>query len=178
MTDEVTYGIAAIGILMVIFALRSMGKKRSNQVHSRDNARDHIDRARQKQGVRDELEALMVDIHRMAKDLGAQLDAKVVRIEKANREAQERIAQLQALQQTLAQPSAVDPPPTEQAGLTTPATSEPSEPTDQGDTAVPADPVAAEVYKLADQGKGPQDIAQALGEHVGKVELILALRTQ
>jgi len=110
MSDELTYGLALIGVLMIIFALRSMGRKRQKKTYSRDSARDHVDRARQKQGVRDELEALMVDINRMAKDLGAQLDAKIVRIEQASREADERIAQLEALKQTLAQPGAVSPP--------------------------------------------------------------------
>lgn len=167
MNDQVIAGIVALGVLMVIFALRSMGKKRQNQVATRDSARDHIERARQKQGVRDELEHLMVDINRMAKDLGAQLDAKIVRIEKANREADERIAQLQALIESRSAPHAIKPSHSEPVATAPPSVH---------DAQPPADPIAAEVYKLADQGKGASDIAQALGEHVGKVELILALR--
>ena len=38
------------------------------------------------------------------------------------------------------------------------------------------DPLAQEIYQLSDSGKNPVEIAGALEEHVGKVELILALR--
>lgn len=39
-----------------------------------------------------------------------------------------------------------------------------------------SDPVADRVYELADSGRSPVEIAGALQEHTGKVELILALR--
>jgi len=54
--------------------------------------------------------------------------------------------------------------------------------TDERDSSVAADPEASKdalrrrVYALADQGQGPEAIARELQEHVGKVELILALR--
>lgn len=38
------------------------------------------------------------------------------------------------------------------------------------------DPIAREVYTLADAGRSPLEIASALQEQVGKVELMLALR--
>lgn len=38
------------------------------------------------------------------------------------------------------------------------------------------DPLSREVFALADAGRSPVQIAQATGEHVGKVELMLALR--
>jgi hypothetical protein len=38
------------------------------------------------------------------------------------------------------------------------------------------DPLAGEVYRLADSGLPPVQIAQKLGQFTGKVELILALR--
>ena len=158
------YGIAAVGILFIIMAMFSLGRSRKRTIASRDSARDHVDRARQKQGVRDDLEALMVDINRMARDLGGQLDAKIIRIEKANQEAEERIAQLEALRESLANPAALQAQPADQ--IVTPQAA----PED-------ADPLTREVYALADQGVGPADIAEKLNEHVGKIELILALRT-
>ena len=173
--DQWAYGLLAVGILFVIMAMFSLGRGRKRKASVRDTARDHVERARQKQGVRDELEALMVDINRMAKDLGAQLDAKIIRIEQANREADERIAQLQALREELSQPAAssqlVAPAYAEAGDALTPPAADP------GDGSGPADPLTREVYALADQGVGAGDIAQRLGEHVGKVELILALRT-
>lgn len=164
--EDWAYGLLAIGILFIIMAMFSLGRGRKKRAATRDTARDHVDRARQKQHVRDELEALMVDINRMAKDLGAQLDAKVVRIEEATRQADERIAQLEALKQTLAEPDPYGNPP-----AVAPPADTLQAPADA------ADPLTSEVYALADQGVGPQDIAAKLNEHVGKVELILALRT-
>ncbi|MFN3167685.1 MAG: hypothetical protein ACE37H_11545 [Phycisphaeraceae bacterium] len=168
------YGLLVVGILFIIAAMFSLGRKRKHHADAQTTARDHVERARQKQGVRDELEALMVDINRMAKDLGAQLDAKILRIEKATRDADERIAQLQALRDTFDpathrvapdRTSSDDNPPAYENLVT------PQRPPDQ------ADPLTREVYALADQGIGPADIAEQLGEHVGKVELILALRS-
>jgi hypothetical protein len=159
--EQWQYGIAAVGILFIIMAMFSLGRSRKKASSGRETARDHIDRAREKQGVRDDLEALMVDINRMARDLGGQLDAKIIRIEKANREAEERIAQLQALRDELARPSTGGGD-----ALVTPQA-------DPADT----DPLTRQVYALADAGKGPADIAEVLDEHVGKIELILALRT-
>jgi hypothetical protein len=40
------------------------------------------------------------------------------------------------------------------------------------------DPRHAEVYRLADQGQTPQQIAQRLGRPSGEIELILALRAR
>lgn len=166
MPEQWQYGIAAVGILFIIMAMFSLGRSRKRTVASRDSARDHVERARQKQGVRDELEALMVDINRMARDLGGQLDAKIIRIEKANQEAEERIAQLEALRDSLNDPYAINKPnPGGADQLVTPQAS-----------AADADPLTKRVYALADQGKGPADIAEELDEHVGKIELILALR--
>ena len=110
MPEQWQYGIAAVGILFIIMAMFSLGRARSRTAASRDSARDHVDRARQKQAVRDDLEALMVDINRMARDLGGQLDAKIIRIEKATQEADERIAQLQALRDSLNDPYAINKP--------------------------------------------------------------------
>jgi len=164
MPENWQYGIAIVGILFIIMAMFSLGRARKKTASSRDSGKDHIDRAREKRAVRDDLEALMVDINRMARDLGGQLDAKIIRIEKANEEAEERIAQLQALRDELANPSAMNP------GNADPLV------TPQAD-ADQTDPLTKQIYALADQGKGPAAIAQELDEHVGKVELILALRS-
>jgi len=38
------------------------------------------------------------------------------------------------------------------------------------------DPTAASIYRLSDAGRTPLEIASELGEHTGKVQLVLALR--
>jgi len=175
--EDWAYGLLAIGFLFIIMAMFSIGRSRKRKTDSRDSGRDHIERVRQKAGVRDELEMLMVDINRMAKDLGGQLDAKIIRIEQAVREADERIAQLDALRSELNQP--LSQPQIDAAHHA--HQSHHAQQTDQLITpqapASQADRITHEVYALADQGLGPSGIAERLGEHVGKVELILALRT-
>jgi hypothetical protein len=42
--------------------------------------------------------------------------------------------------------------------------------------ALSGDPMAGEIYRLSDEGLPPVEIASRLGQHTGKVELILALR--
>jgi hypothetical protein len=45
-----------------------------------------------------------------------------------------------------------------------------------GSGPIGGDPMAREIYQLSDQGLPPVEIARRLGQHTGKVELILALR--
>lgn len=169
--DTWKYGLLVVGILFIIAAMFSLGRGRSKQSAGQHTARDHVERARQKQGVRDELEALMVDINRMARDMGGQLDAKLIRIEQATREADERIAELQRLS------SAAQVPEVQAAAMIAqPDTSQAADEPTLQEPANQADPLTREVYALADRGIGAGDIAEQLGEHVGKVELILALR--
>ena len=165
MTLEV--GLLILGILFIIAAMFSLGRSRRRSTSGKATARDHLEYAKQKQGVRNDLESLMVDLEQMARRLSAQLDAKTLQVEKATREADERIAQLRALQEQLARPA------------TSVAAAPRSDSYDPGHApASPGegDPLTREVYALADQGRGPTDIARQLNEHVGKVELILALR--
>lgn len=182
-------GLLLLGIVFIIMALFSFGRARKKKNFDAPTAREHLERTRQRQGVRHDLQGLMVEIEQMAKRLGAQLDAKTIHLEKAMREADERIAQLQALRETGPGGGAASPlpqaPPTDphSEGVSPPppdAAASASESPDAASIApepdVYTDPLTQEVYALADRGQGPQSIAQSLGEHVGKVELILALR--
>ena len=100
-------GLLLIGVLFIIFAVFSLGRSRKHRKHENPGitAREQIERTRQRQGVRDDMQSLMVEIEQLAKRLGAQLDAKTVHIEKTLREADERIAQLQALHETAPSPA-------------------------------------------------------------------------
>ncbi|MEM9414024.1 MAG: hypothetical protein AAGA29_00925 [Planctomycetota bacterium] len=183
-----TAGIFLLGVVLIIMALFSLGRARKKQAGSNVTAREHLERVKQKQRVRDDMQGLMVEIEQMAKRLGAQLDAKTVHIEKAIREADERIAQLEALRALSpdVQPTQGEVPeaPEESAPPAVlaipPDTSVPAQPPPEAEPPADApftDPLMGRVYALADAGKGPQAIAQELQEQVGKVELILALRS-
>lgn len=168
------------GVLMVTLALFSWGRSRKKTGGPTVTAREHLERVKHKQAVRDDMQDLMVEIEQMAKRLGAQLDAKTIHIEKATREADERIAQLLALREQSAEAGPRSSAPETTSAEDIPDPGEPDAPSaatpeSVGD-APHADPLTRQVYDLADAGKGPQAIAQELAEQVGKVELILALR--
>lgn len=161
-------GLLIVGIMFIIAAMFSLGRSRRKSASGNLTARDALERAKQKQEVRNDLESLMVDLEQMARRLSAQLDAKTMQVEKANREADERIAQLEALKAELVRPTTIASR-VEQGSSDSSLHAHDQPPAD-------ADPLTREVYALADQGRGPADIARELKEHQGKVELILALR--
>lgn len=147
-------------VLVTICLLMSLRNRRRRQA-IQPTPQERVEHIRQLRGMRGDLEDLMVEIEQLAKRFGAQLDAKAVQLEKLIADADEKIARLKDLP---AQASAPAP-----AGAT--PKSRPLPP------AVPDDPLARSVYELADQGVDPPDIAQRLNEHLGKVELIMALRS-
>ena len=82
-----------------------------------------------------------------------QLEGLTDRLERLIDQADNRIAQLTALTRAGPRP--------------------PMEPVHD---AAPTDPLVRRVYELSDEGRESTEIAQQLDEHVGKIELILALR--
>jgi hypothetical protein len=117
----------------------------------------------------------MTEVEQLARRFSAQLDAKSRRLERLTAEADERIEALLKLQDPdspLIPSPAASASPGQQARPQHPVSQ--SQPPDDDE---PADPLAISIYELADQGLSPEQIARKLGEHAGKVELILALRT-
>jgi len=135
-------------------------------------SRDGLEeQSRQIRGVHRDLEAIMVEIEQMAKRLGAQLDAKALRLESLLAQAQQTLETLEG------RPSPRAPAGRASEMGTAPGSAAVSSPDGVTVPGQPVeDPLARSVYALADQGVSPQQIAQRLGEHAGKIELILALR--
>jgi len=153
--DPITKWAAIIlGILTIAYAtMRPWFRKR-----------DPLDRPHrfgslaQQRSVEREMQNVLVELSEMARQITAQIDTRSARLEALIRQADERIAALNA------QSAAI----TSQA----PPASFPREPSES-----PAiDPRHAEVYALADQGRCSKDIAQQLNRPSGEIELILALR--
>ncbi|MEE9211302.1 MAG: hypothetical protein V3U29_01485 [Phycisphaeraceae bacterium] len=143
--------------LVTVWLLSRLAKRSRRQAQTPTlSPQEHVERARQIRGVRGDLDELMVEVEQLAKRLGAQLDAKTIYLEKLLDRAERTAEQLRQLTDQDAAPS----------GSPSAAASE--APLD--------DPLARSVYSLADQGLDPLAIARKIGEHVGKVELILALR--
>lgn len=136
-----------IALSICYIVLRPMLRKR----------RDPLERAAllpslaRQRAVERQMETLLVELSEMAAQITAQLDTRAARLEALIRDADERIATMNGSER-----------PRQSATL-------------RSDES-PPDPRHAEVYALADQGRGPADIAAQLNRPSGEVELILALR--
>ena len=93
--QAVSVGLLIVGIVFISAWLLMRIRKRSVHGPNHPTAREHLERYKQQDGVRNDLEGLMVEIEQLAKRLGNQLDVKAMRIEKLIDEADLRIAQLQ-----------------------------------------------------------------------------------
>ncbi|MEM8739168.1 MAG: hypothetical protein AAGG38_11930 [Planctomycetota bacterium] len=202
-TDQLlSFGLLIVGIVFISAWLLMRIRKRSLRGPGHPTAREHLERYKQQDGVKNDLEGLMVEIEQLAKRVGAQLDAKSIRLERLIDDADLRIAQLQRdMHQQHATPPESPPEsppeasqkipselPPNGSSASSPSTSRShpeaaaaqaaaggSAPT-PGKDADPGDAIARRIHGLADQGLAPAEIAHRLGEHQGKVELILALR--
>ena len=165
LTDERNLPLIGVGMLALAYVvLRPMLKRK----------RDPLERApaqtsmAQQRAVERQMETLLVDLTEMARQIGAQLDTRAARLEALIHEADERIAHLRAagVGSTAHDSSHCGiptPPPTHETAASAPASI--------------ASPHHAEVYALADEGRGAKEIAAELNRPSGEIELILALRT-
>jgi len=118
-------------------------------------------------GAREALESLMADSEELTRRLAAILDNKAARLESLLERAERAASRLER-----AAGGAGDEPEPERGG----SAAHRREGNALRTGAATADPVSREIYSLADEGLPPVEIARRLEEHVGKVELILALR--
>lgn len=100
------------------------------------------------------------ELQQLAGEIASQLDARADRLERLIEQADDRLEQLRQAQAA--------------PGPTTPARRAER----PGQAQEPMSESTAAIFTLADEGLTPVQIAQRLRTHVGKVELILALRGQ
>lgn len=160
--------VPVVGAVLIIAGmLMAFRKRRRGQPAEDLTPAEQVERHQQLRGVRRDLEELMVEVEQLAKRFAGQMDARAAKLETLLREADQRIAELRRLQGGTAD-AAAKPNAAARAEDVAAAGPAPLE--------APADPLARAVYRLCDEGLAPPDIARKLNEHVGKVELILALR--
>jgi len=146
-------------VLVIIVVMINMRQRQSHRNSEHLAPREKIERAKQTHAMRGDLRQMMVELEDLTRRFSAQLDAKSRRIETLIDQADQTIARLEQLN-----------------GQNTASPSEPeSKPEPQPDP-VEVDPLARQIYQLADSGENSIQIAKKLDEQVGKVELILALR--
>ena len=159
---KVTDLLLPVGLLLITMALMAALYRNRQRSSNQTTAREQLEQLNQKKGMRRDLESLMVEIEQFAKRFSAQLDAKTIHLEKLIRDAESRIAQLNALLTD-----------TRHTPNGTKSTGSPSTGTEMPEA---KDPFVSRIHELADEGLSPLDIARKLDEHPGKIELILALR--
>ena len=147
------------GVLIMTVCVFSMLRKRLRgrshrpEIRQRPTPREHI---QERHDARRSVESTVVEAEELVRRLAAHLDQKSARLEVLIQQADERIAQLAG--HADAAPSVYAPRPESHV--------EPKF----------VDQTSQDIYRLADDGLPPIEIAQRLSEGVGKVELILALR--
>jgi hypothetical protein len=190
--------IVGVGVLLTI-TIRMKIARRNAAIPS---AREQIEAIKAGSNARTDVDAIHASIHDIARTLSAQLDNKAERLEQLIVQADERIAQLGA---ATTQAKGLKPDASDSfAGTRTPTTAgrvkhEGTQANHQGTAAhkvqgpvakphattapagserepEPTDALRRAIYALADGGRSPVEISRELDEHIGKIELILALR--
>ncbi|SRR5690606_13580587 len=173
--DTMRWIAIAIGVLGLAYIL--LRPKFGRRKDPLENVAPRFTLAQQRSLERD-MNNLVVELSEMARQITAQLDTRSTKLEALIEEADQRIEELKRLSsaQAPASPFASSPPGPSPADPPAGASPEPAA-ADPAPTAPDAiDPRHADVYALADEGLGPQDIAHRLNRPSGEVELILALR--
>ena len=109
-----------------------------------------------------EVEAVMAQLDHLSRQIHGKIDLKLVTLQKLIRDADQRIDQLSRLQRGAQGEATFD-------------IELESETPDRSGEDVALDPHEA-IYRLADSGHTPLQIAKELARHTGEVELILSLR--
>lgn len=137
--------VAGVCSIVLMFTWRRQRRHRQARPIESDDIRERV---RQRSGVRDDMQVLLVELEEYARKMNAQIDTKTAKLEILLQQADKRVEQLRQLINA-ADPSVV----TETV-----------------------DPRHKKIYDLADQGRSSHQIAQSINRNVGEVELILALR--
>jgi DNA-binding NarL/FixJ family response regulator len=163
--------LAMVTLAITYLLLRNSAKKKQRDPLDGGGIAGRMSLAQQRATER-QMESLLVELSEMSRQISSQLDTRAAKLEALIREADEKIEQLQN-----ARP---DHGPTPSVQRRQPPMAEEEEERPPMRLVVPeaVDPRHAEVYRLADQGQTPQQIAQRLGRPSGEIELILALRAR
>jgi len=175
--EEMLLGVSGFGglqVIMLVLAIAGLSavmisthrRSRKSQRNSKPRARDRYARIEKEQGAKRDLEQVMLELDQLSRQIHGRIDTKLARLDIVIRDADQRIKQLSGLIETLrAEAQKLDL--AALVGTSHQAGEAPSEQEESRYT---------EVYRLADRGLSPVDIARNVGRTAGEIELILALR--
>ncbi len=158
--------VIAVSLAIIVTKRRIMRSQRSANIP----ARELYEQLKSENGAKRELEALMLELDELARQLMGRLDSRFAKLEATIKDADERIDRLNRMIRAKNGHTALDVTVDEDGtdGLTSIGKAE-------SQSREPDDP-HAEVYRLADQRLTPVEIATKVGRSTGEIELILSLR--
>jgi len=145
--------LAVAGVVVMMWA--NTRRIRGKSSITRDEAEARIPSLREQLEVRNNLQKLVVDLQDLARQINAHIDTRFCKLEVLIKEADRKIKQLEAMGLGGKTPKDAPAPAAEEDMV---------------------DPERAMIYKLADSGKSPVEIARELNKNTGEIELILSLR--
>ena len=155
--------IVAVTTIMLISTRRRIREARNTP---RTYARELYGRLKEEKTTINEAQEVMIEMEELARHIHGRIDTRYAKLEKAIRDADERIDKLSRLVRAAQNGATVD--------VTAADTDQSADPPPDKPGEVPAG--HANVCRLADAGLGPRDIAEEADSTIGEVELILSLR--
>ncbi len=168
--------LALFGFTAIIWTLVRAARKRGGSRGSAPPAlspRERLEKI-QRMTRRDSIQRYEADAQELTQRLAAQLDAKAAMLEELLARADARIAQLERLYQETSSPPLRVHEPAPPGHISTGAGGGMDSPVQTSEE--PLDASQREIFRLADEGLDPSQIAHRLGQPIGQVRLILALR--
>lgn len=157
--------IAGVAVMVAVTARRLRVRDANSP---RAYVREQVAQLREEAAVKTEVDALLVEVQNTARALNAQLDTNFRKLDRAVRDADDRIKRLEGLLRQAAGATGCDV----SLGGETPAETE----SGPGDAPAITSIRYAKVYELAHAGRSPVEIARQTGRTEAEIELILALR--
>lgn len=193
-TQIVMLALAVVMLTMVMLSTRR--KIRKSMRGPEEGVRERYDKLKAERRASRDLEEIMIDLDKLAREVNGKIDTRLAHLEALIRDADQRIETMRKMRDELStQSSPVSSPQKgrpagdaaatkkKQKGAATKPKSAPAIDITLGDETdppsaapAPSDGNDANIYRLADAGMTPIEIAQELGRGTGEIELVLSLR--
>jgi hypothetical protein len=90
-------GLLMLGVTVILGTINMQRRRKARTPGMSDYVREHAAKMRQKQGVQEDLEQIVLQINELARHLNAQMDTRFAKLEQVIAEADEKIATLEGL---------------------------------------------------------------------------------
>lgn len=171
--DLLSSGFIAVGVMLLVWLLLRMQWRRQRARHDALTPLEHMEQISTAARQREREDLAAADLVQLSRRVLAQIEARSAHLEALIADADDRIEQLRRLEGGHTRSAA---PARSGDGADRRESDEISARAGRNGHAAGTDAVTRGVYDLADRGLAPVEIARELDQHLGAVELILALR--